>query len=215
MDVIWLGGSCLRLQAGNVSILTDPFDLPPGTGPLTADIVTLSDRTARGRLQAGGRYRLVDGPGEYEIKGIPITGIATRRQGADAGPLPARNVVYTLLADGVAVCHLGRMNLPPSAQEVQEMGSPDVLIIPVGESTGLPVAQAVALASQLEARLLIPVVLGPAEGTGAVERFCRELGSDPSAREPRLQVSSSTLPATARVVLLEPRAPAAAGAPPQ
>jgi L-ascorbate metabolism protein UlaG (beta-lactamase superfamily) len=202
MDVTWLGGSCVRLQSGAVSVLTDPFDLPPGVGPLSADVVTLSLREARDRLHVTGPYRLVDGPGEYEIKGVPVSGVAARRQGGD---LPSdRSFVYSVQLDNVAACHLGRLNRAPNAQEVQEMGSPDVLFVPLGEPDGLSVQQTLALASQLEVKLIVPMLVNAqaADGRASLERLCRELGSDPSVTESRLSVSASGLPASARVVVL-------------
>src|SRR5919202_1195774 len=61
MDVTWLGGSCVRLHAGGVSVLTDSFDLHLPGGTLSADVVTLSLREARDRLPAAGSYRLGGG----------------------------------------------------------------------------------------------------------------------------------------------------------
>jgi L-ascorbate metabolism protein UlaG (beta-lactamase superfamily) len=201
MEVTWLGGSCFRLQTGAVSVLTDPFDLPPSTPPLSADIVTLSTREARSRLTVSGPHRLVDGPGEYEIKGVPVTGVATRRPPAD-GQDAGRNFVYTIQMEGVTACHLGRIGRAPTSQEVQEFGAPDVLFVPLGEPGGLTVQQAIALASQLESKILVPIVAGGVDGQAVLERFCRELGSDPAARETKLSVTSSGLPPTARAAVL-------------
>ncbi len=225
MDLIWYGGTCVRLQSGAVSILTDPFDLPLPSPTLTADVVTLSRREAHDRLLARQPYRLVEGPGEYEIKGVPITGIATPADGVDGSSLPAapgalepaapagaalrrKNVIYTMTLDGVVVSHLGRLRRPPTSQEVEELGSPDVVLIPLGEPEGLPVAQAVAVASQLEARLVVPLRLSHPSEQSTLERFCSELGVSPTSVEARLTVTPGTLPATPRVVLLAPQAPA-------
>ena len=206
MDVTWLGGSCFRLQSGAVSVLTDPFDLPSPAPLPAADIVTVSTREARERVAVAGGFRLVDGPGEYEIMGVPVTGVATRRQAAEGDSHP-RNFVYTIQMDGVTACHLGRLNRPPTSQEVQEFGAPDVLFVPLGEPEGLAVQHAIALASQLEAKVLVPILTG-IDSRAALERFCRELGSDPNARDAKLSVSSSGLPATARVTILSPQEPA-------
>ena len=212
MDVIWYGASCFRLQSAAVSVLTDPFDLPPGTRLPEADVVTISQREARHRLQVDGGYRLVDGPGEYEIRGMPVNGVATRRTVAADAPAPAtplagRNFVYTLQMDGVALCHLGRLARAPSAQEVQELGSPDVLLVPLGEPHGLTVQQAVQLSSQLEVKLIVPMLLGGNDDQGALERLCKELASDVAHPEARLSVSSSGLPASARVAVLAAQPP--------
>jgi hypothetical protein len=75
----------------------------------------------------------------------------------------------------------------------------------------MPVAQALQLASQLEARLLVPVPAGGAPGEAAVERFCRELGADPQNVRPRLSVTASGLPAQTQVLRLAPALPEARG----
>ncbi len=205
MDISWLGGSCFRLHASGLQILTDPFDLPLPVSPLPGDIVTLSRRAAGEGLAGGRAARVIDGPGEYEIRGVPITGIATSGSGAVGG----RNVAYTMGLDGVTVCHLGRVDQPVTASQLQEIGSPDVLLLPIGEHTGLSVTQAAQLTSQLEARLLAPVPLRGEADEAVVERFCRELGADPANFSPRLTVSTSGLPAQVQVVRLSPAVPPA------
>jgi L-ascorbate metabolism protein UlaG (beta-lactamase superfamily) len=217
MDITWFGRSCFRLRAGPLSILTDPFGLPgvpatsDGTPPLGADIVTLSDRSARHLLLVRQPYRLVEGPGEYEIQGVPITGVATTGA-APEGEAPARpragqNFVYSLVLDGVSVCHLGRLAQPPTAQQVQEIGLPDVALIPLGEPRGLSVQRAVQLASQLESKLLVPMTLGGDEDRAALEAFCRELGTAATVVEPRITVTPGGLPPQARVVVLAEQMP--------
>src|SRR5262249_44817406 len=123
---------------------------------------------------------------------------------------------YTAVLDGVAVCHLGRLECVPPAAQLQAIGSPDVVLFPLGEATGLTVPQAVQLTSQLEARLLLPVALRDGPDEERVERFCRELGADPANFSPRLSVSSSGLPVQAQVVRLRlaPARPVPPGRPP-
>lgn len=216
MDISWFGSTCFRLTSGGVSILTDPFDLPTSAAAQSAQVVTLSRRVPPEELAVTGQYRLVDGPGEYEIKGIPITGIATAGRdlaAAEAGA-PAvlasshRNVVYTITIDGVSVCHLGRLAQALTTQQSQEIGLPSVMILPLGGADGLTVPRAVQLATQLEAKILIPISIAGPEGRSAVEGFCKELGADPDATESRLTVTNASLPAQARVVVLERREPA-------
>jgi L-ascorbate metabolism protein UlaG (beta-lactamase superfamily) len=226
MELTWLEGSCFRLHASGLQIVTDPFDLPPGSPPQSGDVVTTSRRLPRERLHLGDVYRVVDGPGDYEIRGVPITGIATARKAGAAGAAGApgaagagaagdvwagRNVVYTLVLDGITVCHLGRLDQGLTAGQLQELGSPAVVLLCLGEAEGLAAAPAVQLVSQLEARLLVPVPLGGAPGEAAVERFCRELGADPQNVSPRLSVTASGLPAQTQVVRLLPGAPSGPG----
>ena len=151
MDIIWYGGSCFRLRSGSLNVLTDPFDLPSSIPPLSADVVTLSRRSARDRLHVQGSYRLVDGPGDYEIKGVPIIGVSAYPRGEtqDEVAAPERTFVYTLTFDNVVVSHLGRLAEPPASQALQQMGQPDVVLLPLGRPEGLLAADAMKLASQL------------------------------------------------------------------
>ena len=204
MDLVWFGRSCFRLQSSQANVLTDPFGPLPPAATAGVHVVTLSDRERRADLAEVPGARLVDGPGEYEIKGVPVSGVAVTM--APAGGQPARkNFVYTITLDGIAVCHLGRLAEPPAGQKAQELGAADVLLLPLGEPEGLPVARAVQLASQLEAKLLVPMLLGGSSDEAALDAFCKELGADPTAREARLSVTATALAAQTRVAVLTPQ----------
>jgi L-ascorbate metabolism protein UlaG (beta-lactamase superfamily) len=205
MDIVWFGNSCFRLQSNQATVLTDPFGSLPPNALSGVQIVTVSDRALRDRIPPIDGARIVDGPGEYEIKGVPVNGLAVTGAGAAAGEPARHTFIYTVTLDGIAVCHLGRLAEPPTGPRIQEMGQADVLFVPLGEPHGLPVPRAVQLASQLEAKLLVPMTLGgPADGA-ALEAFCKELGADPNARENRLSVTATGLAAQTRVAILTPQ----------
>jgi L-ascorbate metabolism protein UlaG (beta-lactamase superfamily) len=204
MDIVWFGRSCFRLQSSQAVVLTDPFGTLPDSALSGVHIVTLSDRQRASELVPVPGARVVDGPGEYEIKGVPINGVAI--SGAATAGQPARKTfVYTVTLDGIAVCHLGRFAETPAGQGGQELGQADVLLIPLGEPEGLPAPRAVQLASQLEAKLLVPMLLGGPNDEAALEAFCKELGADPTARENRLSVTATALAAQTRVAMLTPQ----------
>jgi L-ascorbate metabolism protein UlaG (beta-lactamase superfamily) len=206
MDIVWFSRSCFRLQSSQANVLTDPFDPLPASALAAIQIVTVSDRALRDRVPPIEGAHVVEGPGEYEIKGVPVNGISISAS-SGAGDGRSKTIIYTIALDGVTVCHLGRLAEPPAGQRIQEMGQPDVLLVPLGEPEGLAVPRAVQLASQLEAKLLIPMSLGR-DGT-ALEAFCKELGADPTARENRLSISASSLAAQTRVAILTPQGGAA------
>ena len=203
MDLVWFGRSCFRLQSGQASVLTDPFGPLPPAALAGVHVVTLSDRARRSDLTDVPGARVVDGPGEYEIKGVPISGTALA---APTAAEPAhKTFVYTITLDGIAVCHLGRLAEAPAGQRAQELGQADILLLPLGEPEGLSAPRAVLLASQLEAKLLVPMLLGGPNDEAALEAFCKELGADPATREARLSVSASALAAQTRVAVLTPQ----------
>ena len=81
MDISWLGHSCLRLRGSHATVITDPYSPSLGysLGKPTARIVTVSHQhDGHSYVQGVGEEpRQVIGPGEYEIGGVLIIGIAT------------------------------------------------------------------------------------------------------------------------------------------
>jgi L-ascorbate metabolism protein UlaG (beta-lactamase superfamily) len=204
MDITWFGRSCFRLASSQATVLTDPFGTLPAAALNGVDFVTVSDRSRRGELAEIPGARVVDGPGEYEIKGVPVTGVAVLLGDADDGA-KRRTFVYSFTLDGIAVCHLGGITGSGGSVRVQEIGQPDALLIPLGEPQGLPAARAVQIASQLEAKLLVPMTLGGTNDSGAIESFCKELGADPNLVESKISVSATAVAAQTRVALLAPQ----------
>ena len=90
MDITWYGHSCFRLSERGVVVVTDPpsdnmgYDRPR----IRADVVTISHEHPghNSRIGFRGGPRFFDGPGEYEVKGVFITGIATYHDGRRGRP---------------------------------------------------------------------------------------------------------------------------------
>ena len=112
MEITWYGHSCFRLTERNyATVVTDPFDSKEiGYFPLKlkADIVTVShDAAGHNNSDAvKGTSHVIDGPGEFEIGGVFITGVqidGPSKKAKDA----VRNTIYVFDYDGITVAHLG------------------------------------------------------------------------------------------------------------
>ena len=212
MEIVWYGHSCFRLsERGMATVVTDPYDTSIGYGPLqlTADIVTIS-HSAPGHSHAAaiaGDKRVISGPGEFEIGGVFITGIAT---GADRRPDDAgkRNTLYLFDFDGLTVGHLGDLDHVPTQTQVEALGAVHVALVPVGGGGGLNASQAAEVVSLLEPAVVVPMHYKTDRLTlklDPVEKFLKEMGLSASKPEPVLKVSKSSLADETRVVLLEIR----------
>jgi L-ascorbate metabolism protein UlaG (beta-lactamase superfamily) len=190
-------------------VVTDPF--PPSMGfsmgKVNADIVTVSHASPNHSYVDGvaGQPRVVNGPGEYEIASVLIAGVATSVR-PNNGPV---NTAYVLRFDDLAICHLGDVKSKLSDDQVEEIGSIDVLFVPVGGVGALEPSQAAEVVSQLDPSIIIPMHYhltgGTVEGLKPVDLFCREMGSKEWSPEPKLTVTRSTLPGEVRVVVLDQR----------
>ncbi len=109
MDISWLGHSCFRIRGSHAIVITDPYSPSLGysLGKPTARIVTVSHQhSGHSYVQGiGGEPRLVIRPGEYEISGVLVIGIATFHD-ADRGRKRGKNTVYIMEVDEISVCYL-------------------------------------------------------------------------------------------------------------
>ena len=80
-EITWLGHACFRLKGKDATIITDPYDKTLGLGTLNqkADIVTISHEHPHHNTLSGikGEPFVVRGPGEYEVRGVFVTGVWT------------------------------------------------------------------------------------------------------------------------------------------
>jgi len=209
MDISWLGHSCFRIRGSHAITITDPYSPSVGysLGKPTARIVTVSHQHAgHSYVQGiGGEPRLVTGPGEYEISGILIIGIATFHD-AEGGKERGRNTVYLMEVDEVSVCHLGDLGHVLTAEQVEELGNVDVLLLPVGGVSTINAPMAAEVVRQLEPKAVVPMhYKTPALSweLQPVERFLKEIGVKDINPQPKLSFTRSSLPASTQVFLLD------------
>jgi L-ascorbate metabolism protein UlaG (beta-lactamase superfamily) len=143
------------------------------------------------------------GPGEFEIGGVFITGIATTEE-----PEATENVLYLFDYGGLTVAHLGDMAKVPTQTQIEALEQVNVLLVPVGGGNSLNAAQASEIVSMLEPSIVIPMhykIPGLKLKLEGVERFLNEMGVSAPEKESTLKISTGSLPEETRVVLLTPR----------
>jgi len=210
MDITWYGISCFRLsERGLASVVTDPFDASVGLTPpkLKADVVTVShDAPGHNNLKVvKGERRTITGPGEYEIGGVFITGISL------AGDKSLKNggqndTLYVFEFEGLTVAHLGDLAYVPTQAQIENLGTVDVALVPVGGGSALGPSQAAEVISLIEPSIVVPMHFKAGKETlklAPVSRFLSEMGI--SSLEPidSLKVTKGGLSEETQVVLLK------------
>lgn len=210
MEIFWYGHSCFRLvERGMASVVCDPYDSEAvGYEPLRlrADVVTISHDAPGHNCRAAvkGYAHIIDGPGEFEIGGVFITGVRTDTIAKNGSPV--RNTLYVFDYNGLTIAHLGNLRSVPSQAEVEALGSVHVALVPVGGGGSLNAAKAAEVVSLLEPNIVIPMhyyAPGIKVELDRVEKFLKEMGAHDAETVPSLKVTRSTLPEETRVILLE------------
>ena len=169
MKLTWYGHACFLAETAEGSVVFDPY--APGSvpgltlPPLRADAVVCSHGHRDHGYAAG--VALSGREPDFTLRTIPC--FHDDRQGA----LRGENRITVLEAEGLRLVHLGDLGHALSAEQLAEIGKPDVLLIPVGGHYTIGPAEAEALARALEPRLAIPMhyrgagfgydVIGPVE----------------------------------------------------
>jgi L-ascorbate metabolism protein UlaG (beta-lactamase superfamily) len=208
MDITWLGHSCFLIRGKGQTIITDPCHPDSGyrLGGPKADIVTVSHSHPGHSYIEGvaNEPEQIKTPGEYEIGGTFITGVAVFHD-TKKGDLRGKNTIYAIEMDGLTLCHLGDLGHPLGPQLVEELGDIDVLFLPVGEVSTIPVDTAVEIVRQLAPSIVIPMHYKTEAFTGdlaLVDKFLDKMRVRELEARPNLSITSSSLPSSTQIVVL-------------
>jgi Beta-lactamase superfamily domain len=221
MELTWYGRTCVRMRGKDAVVVADAYQAivgPTGRG-ITGDIITYSHPDdsplpkAKGRASRDGSTMLpgsleeafcLDGPGEYEVKDVLITGIKTSRD-EHHGKERGRNVAFIVELDGVHVIHLGDIGHLLTEDKLTDIGPVDVACVAIGGA--LPPNKAAELVAQLDAKVVVPMpVCDDSDAAEALAKFLHEMGvSAPPAPQSKLALMPSSLPTELTTVLLEQR----------
>lgn len=124
---------------------------------------------------------VVDGPGEYEVNGTFIRGIATTGQNGKI------NTIYVVIFEDIRLCHLGALDKIELTDEVKEaIGDVDILFVPTYDP-----ASAYKVLGALSPKIVVPLYKGPK--TEDLGHFFKECGEDPVKPIERLTLKRKDL----------------------
>ena len=162
MILRYYGHSLFTIALENgVTILTDPYgsfyNYPKQR--LRADIVTISHhhRDHDGVSMVEGAPAILDREGVFSpAPGLVITAIPTKHDDQN-GALRGDNMVFVFEAEGLRLVHMGDIGHTITERQRLKIGTPDVLMLPVGGNFTTDAAQAVQNLRLLRPRVAIPI----------------------------------------------------------
>lgn len=210
MDISWLGQACFKIKGKNVTLVIDPYDpqmlsfkLPKD---LEAQILLVSHQHPDHNFTSGvsGNPLLIQGPGEYEKLGVSFVGINSfhdNKNGEDRG----KNTIYHILMDNINLVHLGDLGHLLTDEQLDEIETTDILMIPVGGNYTIDGETAAKVVAQLEPKIIIPMhylLPGMNLPIVGVETFLKEMGAEEVAPVAKLSITREKLPEESQVVVL-------------
>jgi len=210
MEIKYLGHSSFLIKTKEAKLVTDPFDpkmVEIKFPKIEADIVTVShdhkDHNQEKLVNPpiAGEKLLINLPGEFEKKGVRITGYLSfhdDKKGAERG----ENILYKIEADGVSVLHCGDLGFVPDDSFVDMIGGVDILMVPVGGVYTIDADQATRVIKKFEPSIVIPMHYGW-DKLAQVSEFLKKMGMEKIAPVPKLVIKPEELEEELKIVILE------------
>ena len=198
MELTFHGKSCVRLKGKEVVVLVEPPRGGDAKG-LKADLIvsTTGDSDPVRLRPTAGEVQCVQGPGEYEVKGVTIYGIPTATQ-----------TVMCIEVDGIRVVACGNAEAAMGDDDVDRLGHVDVLVVGVSNEDGSPAPKVSRIVNAIEPSYVVPVGFFVNEGDNLapIDAVLRDLGV-PEGWTPQSKISlASSAPGDeVKTVILEAR----------
>ena len=211
MKIKWLGHASFMITSETgTKIITDPYvtteNLNYGEIKESADIVTVTHEHSDHNNVSAVRGNPEVVRGTAKVKGIEFKGIPTYHDDAE-GKSRGSNTILCFEVDGVRVCHLGDLGHPLNDKQVAELGSVDILLIPVGGVFTIDAKVASQVCDRLKPKVIIPMHFKNdrcAFPLAGVDEFLRGKEGVSRLDTSEVEFKQGELPTTTKTIVLKP-----------
>jgi L-ascorbate metabolism protein UlaG (beta-lactamase superfamily) len=213
MKIRYLGHAAFLITSDKgIRIIADPYKTGPGLtyGEIneSADIVTVSHEHGDHSNAAGvrGNPEVVKKAGRSAVKGIEFNGIASYHDEAK-GRMRGNNIIFCFGVDGIRVCHLGDLGHLLDAGQVKEVGSVDILLIPVGGYYTIDANVATQVCNQLKPKIVLPMHYKTEKGIpgiSGVDEFVKGKNNVSRQDSSEVEFKAGKLPSASQIMVLKP-----------
>lgn len=214
MQIHYFGLSSFKIITKEATIITDPFDKESGLTPPrgNAEIVILGEKLNKlynSISGISGEPFMVDDPGEYDIKGVTVTGIPLKQDdGAKAGSLPRYVTAYLIESEDIKILNLTHIReFSIKQDDLEGLGEIDILILPVGGNSVMTPKDAAKVVNEIEPKIVIPshyATPGLALHYDKVEEFIKEMGGKSETMEKLIIKKKDLIPEIIQTITIEP-----------
>jgi L-ascorbate metabolism protein UlaG (beta-lactamase superfamily) len=211
MKIKWLGHASFMITSETgTKIITDPYvtaeNLNYGEIKESADIVTVSHEHGDHSNVSGVRGSPEAVRGTAKVKGIEFKGIPTYHDDAK-GQQRGKNTILCFEVDGIRVCHLGDLGHQLNDKQTAELGSVDILLVPVGGFYTIDAEVASQVCDRLKPKVIIPMHFKNNKCTfpiAGVDEFLQGKEGVSRLDASEAEFKQGELPVTTKTVVLKP-----------
>lgn len=206
MEISFYGGNAVEFSTKNTTVIVDPKLSTIGLKDVTAKHAVYLGTQVGFIVEDDDAALITDRPGEYEVKEASIRGVAAKRRIELDDSTQA--TMYRVVLGGVSVAIVGHVMSPLTEDQLEALGTVDVLVVPVGDNGyTFDAHSAVEVVRQVDPRAVIPTHYATKGAKyeviqDSVENFIKELGA-PHEVMPKWKIKNGQMPDTLSIVQLE------------
>lgn len=206
MDIQYYGANCVTLTNKQARVVIDDnlIELKGKSVTKAGDITVFTG--AHGDVSQDTRI-VIGQPGEYEVAGVSITGIAARSHMDEEGKRTA--TMYKIVMDDLRILVVGHVYPDLSDVQLETIGTVDIMFVPVGgNGYTLDGLGALKIIKDIEPKLIIPTHYDEKGLTFLVpqqtlEEALKGLSMEIKETVPKLKIKPADLPEVAQLIVLE------------
>ncbi len=206
MELTYHGANCVRIVTKQVHIIVDDnlkaLGLPTISKP--GDILLYTGTNLK---QESKEPKLViDQPGEFEVSSVSIQGIATRAHIDEADSQNA--TIFKLIINDIRVAVMGHIHPDLNDNQLEAIGTIDVLIIPVGgNGYTLDAIGALKIIKKVEPKIIIPTHFADGKvkyevPQAELDDALKNMSIEAKETVDKLKLKSSELPEAMELIVL-------------
>jgi L-ascorbate metabolism protein UlaG (beta-lactamase superfamily) len=215
LKIKWYGHSAFQITTeNNVRIIIDPYESGAFGGSIAygrineeADIVLTThdhgDHNYTKDIQ--GRFIHIKEAGQYKEKDVSIKAILTyhdKSKGRERGP----NLVFVLSVDAMTLVHLGDLGHTLDGSVLENIGTVDILLLPVGGFYTIDAKEATKVMNDLGPAITIPMhyktecISLPIE---RLEGFIKDKKTVKETSASEIVITKAMLPKTNEIIVMQ------------
>lgn len=206
MDAQFYGANCIVLSTKQARVVVDDNLAELGGKSITkpGDITVFTG--AHGDATNGSKVTISQ-PGEYEVSGVMIQGIAARGHMEEEGKKGA--TMYKISSDDLRILITGHIYPELTDSQLESIGTIDVMFVPVGgNGYTLDGVGALKLIKKVEPKLVIPThyaskILNFPVPQRALEEVFQSLAMESKETSTKLRLKASELTENTQLAILE------------
>jgi len=206
MELQYFGANCVKITTKEASIVVDDNLADLGLkGVVKGDDIVLFSNYDPQRKDVGALT--INQPGEYEVSKVSIHGVPARAHMDEEGKQTA--TIFKLTTPEVRVAVVGHIYPDLDDEQLERIGTVDVLVVPVGgNGYTLDAVGALKVIKKIEPKIIVPVhyadkAIKYEVPQAELDEAIKNMSMEVHETVPKLKLKASDLPETTQLIVVE------------